>query len=334
MTVAGPHTIRSVSAGDGFGLALLSNGTVKAWGENEYGQLGDGTEISRPIPGSVAGLRDVKTIAAGGTFSLALLKDGTLRSWGLNSLGQLADGTTSNRSLPVQVKGLPGRVTAIAAGGNSALALLANGTVYAWGGNVDGQLGQGGADSRPHPVPLAVRLPQRATSIGSGLFHNLAVLADGSVRGWGLNIAGQVGNGNTISPQPNPVAVVGLNGVRVKSVDGGFGHTLALLTNGRMKAWGSNGSGQLGDGTNTLRLIPVNVLGLSGVSAIAAGYDGSSNSGHSLAITHGDVMSWGSNQWGQLGVGGHQSSNRALPVTTGLHPTRSISGGFAFSLAS
>ncbi len=84
VTVAGPHTVRSVSAGSDHGLALLSNGTVKAWGSNEFGQLGDGTETTRPIPGSVAGLGDVKAVAAGGYFNLALLQDGTLRSWGLN----------------------------------------------------------------------------------------------------------------------------------------------------------------------------------------------------------------------------------------------------------
>ncbi len=334
VTVAGPHTVRSVSAGGDHGLALLSNGTVKAWGSNEFGQLGDGTETSRPIPGSVAGLSDVKAVAAGGTFSLALLQNGTLRAWGLNSLGQLGDGTTSSRSLPVQVTGLPGRVSAIAAGGGSALALLANGTVMAWGGNALGQLGQGQVDSGAHPVPLAVRLPQRATSIGSGLFHSLAVLADGSVRGWGLNNSGQLGIGNNVRLQPSPVATVGLTGVRVKSVDGGFGHTLALLTNGRVKAWGSNAAGQLGDGTDTTRLVPVDVLGVTGATAVAAGYDGASTNGHSLAIARGGVLAWGENDRGQLGIGGDESIDRAEAVTTGLHPTRSISGGFEFSLAS
>jgi alpha-tubulin suppressor-like RCC1 family protein len=334
VTVAGPHTVRSVSAGGDHGLALLSNSTVKAWGSNEFGQLGDGTLTSRPVPGSVAGLSKVKAVAAGGHFSLALLQDGTLRAWGGNFSGELGDGTTSNRSLPVQVKGLPGRVTAIAAGDGTALALLTNGTVMAWGGNVRGQLGQGQADSQPHPVPLAVRLPKRATAIGSGRFHSLAVLSDGSVRGWGFNGSGQVGNGNNVSPQPSPVAVVGLSGVRVKSVDGGFGHTLALLTNGRVKAWGSNAAGQLGNGTNTTQLIPVDVIGLTGVTAVAAGYDGSSANGHSLAITRGNVMAWGENDRGQLGIGGNASINRARAVTTGLHPTRSISGGSQFSLAS
>ncbi|SDY79831.1 Alpha-tubulin suppressor [Asanoa ishikariensis] len=334
VTVAGPHTVRSVSAGFSHGLALLSNGTVKAWGSNEFGQLGDGTETSRPIPGTVAGLSEVKAVAAGGNLSVALLHDGTLRTWGFNFSGQLGDGTTSNRSLPVRVEGLPGRVTAIAAGQNFVLALLANGTVMAWGDNFDGQLGQGQADSQPHPVPLAVRLPQRVTSIGAGSFHSLAVLADGSVSGWGLNVSGQLGIGDRVSPQPSPVAVLGLSGVRVKSVSGGFGHTLALLTNGRVKAWGSNAAGQLGDGTNTRQLTPVDVLGLTGVTAVSAGEDGSASNGHSLAITRGSVMAWGENNRGQLGIGGSGSVNRAQAVTTGLQPTRSISAGLAFSLAS
>ncbi|SNT10646.1 Alpha-tubulin suppressor [Asanoa hainanensis] len=333
MTVAGPHTVRAVSAGARHGLALLSNGTVKAWGGNDFGQLDDGTHTSRPIPGSVASLREVTAVAAGGRFSLALLRDGTLRAWGQNSSGQLGDGTTSDRTLPVEVLGLPGHVTAIAAGNSTALALLADGTVLAWGLNSSGELGQGTADNQPHPVPLTVPLPQRATSIGAGLFHSLAVLADGSARGWGLNNEGQVGNGsNAVSVQPTPVAVVGLRGVRVKSVDGGFGHSLALPTNGRVKAWGSNASGQLGDGTNTPRLVPVDVLGLTGASAVAAGYDGFSANGHSLAITHGGVRAWGENNRGQLGIGGFESSNRASAVTTGLSPTHSISGGLAFSL--
>ncbi|WP_179266098.1 RCC1 domain-containing protein [Asanoa hainanensis] len=334
MTVAGPHTVRAVSAGDNHGLALLSNGTVKAWGSNESGELGDGTQVSRTIPGSVAGLSGVTAVAAGGHFSLALLRDGTLRAWGGNFSGELGDGTTANRSLPVEVSGLPGRVTAIAAGDGTALALLANGTVLAWGNNRDGELGQGAADNQPHPAPLEVPLPQRATSIGAGEFFSLAVLADGSLRGWGANGSGQLGIGNFVTPQPSPVATLGLSGVRVKSVDGGFGHTLALLTNGRVKAWGSNTAGQLGDGTNTESNTPVDVLGVTGATAVAAGYTGGSPFGHSLAIARGDVLAWGENNRGQLGIGSTESTNRAQPVTTGLATTRSISAGFQFSLAS
>ncbi|MEV4537924.1 cell wall anchor protein [Asanoa sp. NPDC049518] len=334
VTVAGPHTVRAVSAGFAHGLALLSDGTVKAWGSNEFGQLGDGTRTSRPIPGSVAELSGVTAVAAGGRFSLVLLRDGTLRAWGFNFSGQLGDGTTSDRTLPVPVEGLPGRVSAIAAGNNFALALLANGTVMAWGDNFDGQLGQGQADGQPHPVPLAVRLPQRVTSIGTGAYHSLAVLTDGSLRGWGLNATGELGIGNRVSPQPSPVATLGLTGVRVESVDGGFGHSLALLANGRVKAWGSNATGQLGDGTNERRLVPVDVLGLTRVTAVAAGDDGSAANGHSLAITRGSVVAWGLNSHGQLGIGGFASTNRARAVTTGLPSTHSISGGLRFSLAS
>ncbi|MEV4619037.1 hypothetical protein AB0J74_10085 [Asanoa sp. NPDC049573] len=150
------RTAISIAAGPRHGLALLSTGNVKAWGDNSYGELGDGTTADRMVARSVAGMGDVKAVAAGSLFSLALLGDGTVRAWGRNVDGQLGDGTTTNRSLPVPVVGLPGRVSAIAAGSNFALALLANGGVMAWGSNDQGSSGWAG--------PTSTRIPSRSPS--------------------------------------------------------------------------------------------------------------------------------------------------------------------------
>ena len=295
------------------------------WGENGWGQLGDGSTANRSTPVLVSGLSGVGDIAGGMNHSLALLTDGSVRAWGWNTFGQLGDETTSDRFTPVPVSGLSG-VVAIAAGYDHNLALLADGTVRAWGRNYSGQLGNGTTTylDEPTPSPVPVDGLSGVAAIAGGGSQSLALLADGTVRAWGNNSSGQLGDGTT-SDRLTPVPVSGLSGV--VAIAAGYDHSLALLADGTVRAWGNNSSGQLGDGTTSDRLTPVPVSGLSGVVAIAAGYD------HSLALlADGTVRAWGGNSYGQLGDG--TTTNRTTPVpVSNLSGVMAITGDYIHSLA-
>ena len=265
-----PGDAVAIAAAAQHSLALLADGSVWTWGRNDLGQLGDGTLNDRAVPGAVPGLDAVVAIAAGETFSLALLADGTVRTWGRNDLGQLGDGTTDTRSMPVQVTGLPtsSRVNAIAGGGDHALALLEDGTVWTWGMNGSGQLGQGpsaelprcdlGEDSfaRCSPEPLPVVGLEDVVAVAAGSWHTLAVRSDGRLVAWGDNDLGQLGDGTTDDRErPTEVATP----APVTEVTAGLFHALARLDDGTLVAWGFNPGGQLGDGTTEDALVPVPV---------------------------------------------------------------------------
>jgi alpha-tubulin suppressor-like RCC1 family protein len=304
VAVSGLSGVSAVAAGTVHSLALLEDGTVKAWGENNSGQLGDGTNNPSDVPVAVSGLSGVVAIAAGSGHSLALLEDGTVRAWGANGEGQLGDGNETNSDVPVQVSGLS-HVKAIAAGADFSLALLEDGTVMGWGNDSSGQLGDGHETTTN--VPVAVSGLSGAVAIAAGASDGVALLENGTVKAWGENAQGQLGNGSTTSSDV-PVAVSGLSGVSAISAGGRF--NLALLGDGTVKSWGGNGDGELGDGTSTgpemcgepptlpCAKTPVAVSGLSGVSAIAAGEH------HALALLgSGALVAWGNNGRGELGDG-------------------------------
>ena len=142
VTVSLPLSATAVAAGDFHTCALLANGAVRCWGQNWFGQLGDGTTTNRTTPATVSGLSGATAVTAGGYHTCARLTDGTVRCWGWNYFGQLGDGTTTRRSTPATVSGLSG-ATAVTAGGYHTCALLGDGTVRCWGWNNYGQLGNG-----------------------------------------------------------------------------------------------------------------------------------------------------------------------------------------------
>lgn len=253
VTVVGLGGVTAISAGIGHSLALKNDGTVVAWGNNGYGQLGDGTTTDRALPTPVKGLAGVKAIAAGTYHSLALKNDGTMVAWGYNGNGRLGDGSNANRSSASTVSGLAG-VTAIAAGASHSLALKSNGTVFGWGANDKHQQGDWGFFQQETPKQIPNLSAIKA--IAAGGLHSLALKADGTLMAWGDNANGQLGTGNTSStilavPVPN------LNGVT--SVAAGMYHSMALKTDGMLVAWGLNGYGEVGDGTTTPRTAPVQV---------------------------------------------------------------------------
>lgn len=354
--VAGLADVTAIAAGgyerEGHGLALLSDGSVRTWGYNHYGQLGDGTCVDQLRPVTVPGLSGVTSIAAGGWHNVVLTHvsrvdsdqrrsshrgetresataaplrlTGPRHMWGANSHGQLGDGTTEKQLSPVGMPYLSQvEFVAVAARYRHNLVLLSNGTVQAWGSNRYGQLGDGAA-APSRTVPIVVSGLTSVKAIAAGYWHSLAVTEDGSVHAWGRNKNGHLGDGTNLD-RPIPGRVPDLHGVI--AVAAGAGFSLALLNDGTIQAWGRNGCGQLGDGSTVQRLSPVPVAGITNARAIAAG------AGFSLALLDdGTVWSWGDNENGPLGDGSTSSRSVPAPIRT-LTNARAIVAGPRFALA-
>jgi hypothetical protein len=250
-------------------------------------------------------------VAAGGLHTCALTSGGTVQCWGLNERGQLGNGTNTDSTTPVAVAGLTG-VTAITAGDYHTCALLSGGTVQCWGLNDRGQLGNG--TNMNSTTPVAVTGLAGATGVSTGGLHTCARLTGGSVECWGTNAFGQLGNGST-TDTTTPVAVTGLSGATAVTAGGnvnafGRGHTCALLSSGTVECWGHNLNGQLGNGTTTNSTTPSPVTGLTGATAVTAGWN------HTCArLSGGTVQCWGNSFYGQLGNGTRINSPLPLPVS-------------------
>jgi alpha-tubulin suppressor-like RCC1 family protein len=283
-------------------VALTATGRVYGWGNNTFGQIGDGTNEPRlkPVRTSLPSGVKVTAIRESGLFTLALTSTGKVLAWGGNRTGGLGDGTVTDSLTPVRVK-IPKGVTikAISASDHSALALTRSGRVLAWGENAEGQLGDG--TTRNRHVPGYVKLPghTKITSIAAGMQTGYAVTSAGRLLAWGLNSAGQLGDGTTRN-RKTPVQVRLPRGVKVTSATAGQLHALALTAGGRVLAWGRNLHGQLGTGSTAGRHVPAWVKLPRGttVRALAAGRE------FSVALTAaGRILAWGQDNLGQLGNG-------------------------------
>ncbi|NMO13423.1 hypothetical protein HPC49_08670 [Pyxidicoccus fallax] len=311
------------SAGEFHAVSLRPDGTLLAWGRNGWGELGDGTATRRDVPVPVPGLTGVVAIAAGAYHTVALKQDGTVWTWGLNEWGQLGIGETApdTRLVPTQVQGLS-EVTAIDAGRHHSVALRRDGTVWAWGHNTSGELGDWSTVHRFRPVQ--VKGLSNVVSVVAGSIHTVALRRDGSVWAWGFNGNGQLGD-ETFESRPVPAQVLGMTGVA--SVTSRGDHTVALKRDGTVWAWGRNDLGQLGDGTTFDSPEPVQVS----VPGGAVGVFGGGN--HTMALARdGTVWAWGSNAGGQLGTGSTRGS--AVPVRAyGLGEVVSVMAGWSHSFA-
>ena len=299
-------------------------GRAFAWGNNQYGQLGNNSTAGSavPVPVDTAGVLAGMTIAAidAGTYHSCAVADGKAYCWGNNAFGQLGDNTTTDSKVPVAVNTagvLAGKaITAIDAGPLHTCA-VADGKAYCWGNNAFGQLGDNTTTDSKVPVAVntaGVLAGKTVTSIDAGPLHTCAV-ADGKASCWGDNYYGQLGN-NTTTDSRVPVAVDTsgvLNGKTVTAIAAGGNHTCAVA-DGKASCWGYNGYGQLGN-TNTNSSLPVAVdttgpLAGRTITAITAG------ASHSCAVAEGRASCWGRGDYGQLGNNSTTGSSVPVPVDT------------------
>ena len=300
--------ITKIAAGNGHTCAVTTAGTVKCWGLNFFGQLGDNSTTYRYTPvdvvagPSLLALSGVSAITTGQNHTCVLIGGGA-KCWGDNTKGQLGDGSTTQRLTPVDVSGLTAGVVSITAAATHTCAVTSGGGAKCWGANLPSRLGDNTLNQSSTPVdviqspPLAVLAGATAVAAHANSVHTCAIVGSG-VRCWGSDIYGQLGiDMPSLIVSRTALAVVGLaSGVSALALGGA--HSCALTTSGGIQCWGNNSfGGQLGDNTITDRRTPVDVAGLTaGVAAITAG------SSHTCALTTGGgAKCWGNNNIGQLG---------------------------------
>jgi len=315
--VGGLTGVAALSAGGYHNCALLSDSSIWCWGRNDKGQLGNGTPVAQSTaPTKVVGIGPAVMVSSGAYHTCALLVDETVWCWGWNEFGQLGNGTLLDSATPTQVLGGISSATVIASGGHHSCAVLADGTMRCWGGNDYGQLGNGtlipsgsivGTNvGGAVPVPTQVTGIATAVTASAGFVHTCALLADGTLRCWGWNGYGELGDGTT-NEATAPTQVVGIAGATAVTA-GGY-HTCTTASNGTLWCWGRNDSGQLGNGTTTGALTPTVVPGVAGVM-VSAGHM------HTCALLSGGTADcWGQNGWGQLGNGTTTDSARPKLVS-------------------
>lgn len=290
VTVQGLSQAVRIDARGASPCALLGDGTVRCWGPNDVGELGNGMPPSLAcecswMPVAVVGLSEVLEIASSGGSACALLHDETVSCWGGGVGPQPVDGGTWESYTPVAIPGLSS-VMELAGGDEHACARLVDGTVQCWGANDVGQLGDGTTIDRYTPV--LVQSLSNVVQIAAGDRVSCARLGDGTVKCWGSNRCGSLGDGTTID-RSTPTPVSGLSGVA--QVASGFNKSCALLAQGSVTCWGC------GDGVTTEVAQRAAVAGLSDVALVSVGQ-------HACALLRdGTVKCWGSNAYGALGDG-------------------------------
>ena len=295
--VTGLTSVTALTGSDHHRCALRSDRSVWCWGSNENGALGDGTNVMRTSPVRVTGLNDAVAIEAGRHHVCALRATGALVCWGRNGDNEIADGTTTSRYTPTLVTGAVGAIE-LGSYGYQNCFVHAAGDAMCWGRNVDGEVGIGSMLT-PIPSPTAVMNLTDAVEVDGGYTFSCARHRTGRVVCWGDNTYGEAGDGTRdmlirrIAPGADVATITDAT-----MISAGNSHVCARRMGGTAMCWGANGHGQLGDGTLSVRTMPVTVMGLSNITQINLG------DSHTCALlADGTVRCWGENSSGQLGDG-------------------------------
>ena len=304
-------------------------GNLWTWGKGSLGRLGDNTTTDRCTPVTTfAGGANWKQVSGGSGHTAAIKTDGTLWTWGYNVNGQLGDNTTSTRCTPVTTFAGGTNWKQVAGGGSYTAAIKTDGTLWTWGYNYYGQLGDNTIIKRSTPVTTFAG-GTNWKQVACGDSHTAAIKTDGTLWTWGYNALGQLGD-NTIIKRSTPVTTFA-GGTDWKQVACGNNHTVAIKTDGTLWTWGNNNAqGQLGDNTTTDRCTPVTTFsGGTNWKQVACGGN------HTVAIkTDGTLWTWGYNSLGQLGD--NTIIRRSTPVTTfagGTNWKQVVGGAFDHTAA-
>lgn len=289
-------------------VAIAANGTLWAWGSNSHGQLGTGSFSNSSVPVQVGTASNWVSIAVGSNFTVALRSSGlfgnsnTLWAWGINTYGQLGDGTLDNKNVPTQI-GLNNKWTQISASpqhvmainDTSTLFIPGNKTLWGWGRNVAGELGNGITPDQITPIQIGTATDWGQVSAGE--FYSIAQKVDGRLFSWGSNFQGQLGINSTTNTTIR--TQIGSDSDWSSNFVAGSSFTLAIKNNGTLWAWGLNSSGQLGNGSTTTSLLPIQIGTNNDWSKVDTGF------AHTIALKtiDGAVYTWGNNNDGQLGIG-------------------------------
>ncbi len=308
----------------GHTLAIKDDGTLWAWGQNNDGQLGNGSTYTHAVlPIQISADTTWHSIANGFFFSVATKTDGTLWTWGRNGRGQLGLGSfIFRKTTPTQV-GTDSTWTMVSAGSEFALAIKNNGTLWAWGYNYNGQLGDGTTTTRH--TPIQVGTDTNWVYINAGAKHSFGIKSDSTLWSWGSDQHGQVGrNGNLRVPMQ-----IGTD--KWITVHGGGMHSVGVKSDSTLWSWGRNLYAQLGDGTTSSKATPNQIDTLHRWTNVAAGYE------HSLAIQNdGSLWAWGRNNAGQVGDSVSYNillSKTFIPTKIAVGSWTNINGGPINSIA-
>jgi alpha-tubulin suppressor-like RCC1 family protein len=332
-TIAGGINWKQVSCGLYTAAAVKTDGTLWTWGRNDYGQLGDNTTTNRSSPvQTITGGTNWKQVSCGALHTACIKADGTLWTWGQNSYGQLGDNFDYSISSPTQTITGGSNWKQVACGEEHTAAIKTDGTLWLWGFNGYGQLGDNTTVIKRSSPVQTVTGGTNWKQVDCGYDHTAAIKTDGTLWTWGRNNNGQLGN-NTVTNRSSPIQTI-TGGTNWKQVACGYRHTAAIKTDGTLWLWGLGTSGQLGDNTGTSRSSPVQtVTGGTNWKQVDCTKRRSLKAATAAVKTDGTLWTWGANDRGQLGD--NTFTNRSSPVQTIMRGTtwKQVACGYQYMAA-